>query len=121
MNIIDWRHIILVLAALFCCWLPAIAQFPSWDTFIEQLHIEYEESGQETLENIYEEYAYLRANPININSADSLELKLLGFLTATQIEGIHYYIHRYGKLHSVGELMLIPSLTTTQGHYYPTL
>ena len=110
MNIIDWRHIILVLAALFCCWLPAIAQFPSWDTFIEQLHIEYEESGQETLENIYEEYAYLRANPININSADSSELESLGFLTATQIEGIHYYIHRYGKLHSVGELMLIPEL-----------
>lgn len=110
MNLSDWRHIISGLVASFCYWLPATAQFPSWDTFIEQVHIEYEESGQETWESSYEEYAYLRANPININSADSLELKALGFLTATQIEGIHYYIHKHGELHSVGELMLIPEL-----------
>lgn len=105
-----WRHILLTLTASICSILPAIAQFPSWDTFIEQLHIEYEESEQDAFEIIYEDFTYLHANPININGADSMVLKSLGFLTAKQIEGIHYYIHRHGELHSVGELMLIPEL-----------
>ena len=90
--------------------LPATAQFPSWDTFVEQLHIEYEEGNLKMFESIYNDYAYLHANPININSADSTELKSLGFLTDWQIEAIHYYIHRYGPLQGIGELMLIPEL-----------
>lgn len=105
-----WRHTALTLVAYICCMLPSVAQFPSWETFIDQLHIEYEESNQEAFENIYNDYVYFHTNPININSADSTELKSLGILTDWQIEGIHYYIHRYGALHGVGELMLIPEL-----------
>ena len=110
MGIRIWRHIALTLVAYVSCMLPAVAQFPSWETFIEQLHLEYEESGQEAFESIYEDYAFLHANPININSADSTELKSLGFLTDWQIEGIHCYIHRHGALRGIGELMLIPEL-----------
>ena len=110
MSIRLWRHIALTFITYVSCMLPAVAQFPSWETFIEQLHAEYEESDQEMFESIYEDYAFLHANPININSADSAELKALGFLTDWQIEGIHYYIHRYGALRSIGELMLIPEL-----------
>ena len=105
-----WRHSALILIAYVCCVHPAVAQFPSWETFVEQLHAEYEENGQEAFESIYEDYVYLHTNPININSADSTELKSLGFLTDWQIEGIHHYIHRYGALRSIGELMLIPEL-----------
>lgn len=105
-----WRHIALTLIAYACCMPPAAAQFPSWETFVEQLHIEYEEGSQEMFESVYEDFSYLHANPININSADSTELKSLGFLTDWQIEGIHCYIHRHGALQSVGELLLIPEL-----------
>lgn len=105
-----WQHIALVLIAYVCSMLPAIAQFPSWETFVEQLHIEHEEDAPERFESIYEDYSFLHANPININGADSTELQSLGFLTNWQIEGIHYYIHRYGPLQGAGELMLIPEL-----------
>ena len=93
--------------------LSASGQFLLWDDFVEQLFIEAEGEGEEVIneiENLYDDYAYLHANPININRADSTELQHLGFLTDKQIEGIHAYIYRYGALRSVGELMLIPEL-----------
>ncbi|MBR3860015.1 MAG: helix-hairpin-helix domain-containing protein [Bacteroidaceae bacterium] len=103
---------ILVWLMMFCP-LSASAQFVSWDDFLEQLLMETECEGEEgaaVMENLYDDYVYLHANPININQADSTELQQLGFLTGKQIEGIHYYIYRYGALRSVGELMLIPEL-----------
>ena len=98
---------------LTCVSQPLSAQFPSWDDFVEQLLTEVSDEGDESAtiaENLYDDYAYLHAHPLNINSADSLELKRLGFLTDRQIENIHYYIYRYGAIRSVGELMLIPQL-----------
>lgn len=95
------------------CTLPTSAQFLSWDDFVEQLFVEAESEGEEALvaaENLYDDYMHWHAHPININRADSTELQQLGFLTDWQIEGIHYYIYRYGALRSVGELMLIPEL-----------
>ena len=89
------------------------AQFLSWDDFMEQLTTELDAEGEEAFmeaANLYDDYTYLHANPININSADSTELQQLGFLTSWQIEAIHAYIYRYGALRSVGELMLIPEL-----------
>lgn len=95
------------------CPLSVSAQFISWNDFLEQLLMEAENEGEgdvAVLENLYDDYVYLHANPININQADSTELQQLGFLTDRQIEGIHYYIYKYGVLRSVGELMLIPEL-----------
>lgn len=89
----------------------AAAQFLSWDDFLEQLYMEAEEQGAvSAIENLYDELQYHHANPININQADSIELQRLGFLTEKQIKGIHHYIYRYGQLHGIGELMLIPEL-----------
>ena len=93
--------------------LTASAQFLSWDDFMEQLTTEFDAEGEEAFmeaANLYDDYTYLHANPININSADSTELQRLGFLAHWQIEAIHAYIYRYGALRSVGELMLIPEL-----------
>lgn len=103
----------LLACLIVLCSLPASAQFLSWDDFVEQLFLEAESEDEEVsaeAENLYDDYAYLHAHPININQADSTELQRLGFLTDIQIEGIHYYIHRYGAIQSVGELMLIPEL-----------
>lgn len=105
--------VILILAVLLCGTLPCAAQFLSWDAFLEQLLQEADTDGEDNnhmVENLYDDYVYLHAHPININSADSIALQRLGFLTDLQIEGIHYYIYRYGPLRSVGELMLIPEL-----------
>lgn len=89
-----------------------MAQFLSWDDFVEQhlMEADADEAGGVLAGNLYDDYIYLHEHPININQADSVELQRLGFLTANQIEGIHYYIYRYGALRSVGELMLIPEL-----------
>ena len=95
------------------CPLTTSAQFLLWDDFMEQLATELDTEDEESVmaaSNLYEDYTYLHANPININSADSTELQQLGFLTSWQIEAIHAYIYRYGALRSVGELMLIPEL-----------
>lgn len=107
-----WQRVIIACLLLLCSLLPVSAQFVAWETFVEQLFLETENEGEEVAlaENLYDDYIYLHANPININSADSTELQRLGFLTDRQIEGIHYYIYRYGALRSVGELMLIPEL-----------
>ena len=92
--------------------LPCAAQYLSWDAFVEQLLMEHstEEDDLRMAENLYDDYAYLHAHPININRADSTELLQLGFLNERQIEGICYYIHRYGPLRHIGELMLVPEL-----------
>lgn len=110
MSIRLWRHRAWALAACISCMLRAVAQFATWETFVEQLHTEYEERGQEAFESVYEDYAFLHANPININSADSIELSALGFLTSRQMEGIRHYIYKHGALLTPGELMLIPEL-----------
>lgn len=104
---------IAIASILLCRMSPIAAQFASWDTFVEQLLIEAEASEdniEHLAENLYDDYVYLHTHPININRADTTELQQLGFLTDIQIEGIHYYIYRYGPLHSIGELMLIPEL-----------
>ena len=103
----------IIVCALLVCPQVVSAQFLSWDDFLEQLTTELDAEGEEFLieaANLYDDYVFLHANPININSADSTELQRLGFLTDWQIEGIHSYIYRYGALRSVGELMLIPEL-----------
>lgn len=101
-----------VVWALLFCPLTMSAQFLLWDDFLEQLATEFNAEGEESMEaeNLYDDYVYLHANPININRADSTELQQLGFLTHWQVEAIHAYIYRYGPLRSVGELMLIPEL-----------
>ena len=102
----------IIALTLLVCPLMASAQFLLWDDFLEQLTAELDVEGEEVMEvaNLYDDYVYLHANPININSADSTELQQLGFLSGWQIEAIHAYIYRYGPLRSVGELMLIPEL-----------
>ena len=102
-----------VVWALLLCPLTVSAQFLLWDDFLELLATELDAEGEEAamaVENLYDDYVYLHANPININRADSTELQQLGFLAHWQVEAIHAYIYRYGPLRSVGELMLIPEL-----------
>ena len=105
------RYLLLVLLCQGTS-LVATAQFLSWDDFVEQhlMEADADEAGGILVGNLCDDYIYLHEHPININQADSVELQRLGFLTASQIEGIHYYIYRYGALRSVGELMLIPEL-----------
>ena len=104
-------HIGFIVLALLAFPPRVSAQFLSWDDFAEQLLMELEDERAATdIENIYDDYQHLHANPININRADSTELQRLGFLTDKQVESILTYIHRHGALRSVGELMLIPEL-----------
>ena len=61
-------------------------------------------------QDYYEILDQLHNNPININTATPDDLCQLPFLSEQQIEDIQYYIHRYGKMKSLGELIMIESL-----------
>ena len=85
----NWSKVWLCLLLLMP--IRAGAQFASWDDFVEQLLMEVDgdEADAALAENLYDDYMYWHAHPININQADSVELQQLGFLTDRQIEGIH--------------------------------
>ena len=99
---------LVLLSLCMCCVVPAMAQFAAWEDFLEQLLLDDDAEGLR--ENLYDDYVWMHAHPIPINSADSAQLQRLGFLTDLQIESLLHYIYRYGAIRSVGELMLIPEL-----------
>lgn len=87
-----------------------LAQFVSWDSFVE-MQAQNDEAGESSYwENFAEEAAFLHEHPININASTKSTLEQLPFLSPKQIEDILFYIDYYGALHSVGELQLISSL-----------
>ena len=93
-------------------------------TLQNNTHIESEHSWQDDYDNYsqmedienadwqdyYEMLDYLNHNRININTASQEDLQQLPFLSEQQIEDIQYYITRYGRMKSLGELIMIESL-----------
>ena len=80
-----------------------------WQTYFEQLS-DLEDIETDNWENAYEVVSELAAHPIDINSASRDDLERIPFLTNKQIEDICEYLYRYGRMQTLGELMLIESL-----------
>lgn len=59
----------------------------------------------------YETLSALADAPMDINTATRQDLEQLPFLTAQQLDDIEEYRYRYGPMKSLGELLMIPSIT----------
>ena len=91
---------------------PLFAQkHADWETYFEQLTA-MEDAENADWENAYEVVSQLAASPIDINSATRDDLERIPFLTDTQISELCEYLNRYGRMQTLGELMLIESLDT---------
>lgn len=64
----------------------------------------------ETEDDSYlQQLEYFRKNPINLNTAESNDLKELGMLTDLQIESFIHYRNLFGRLISLYELQAVPA------------
>lgn len=88
----------------------AQAQFASWEDFIGQRMMQEETDDEAFWDNFIDEMTSLHEHPLAINIATKEDLEQLPFLSPKQIEEILFHIDYYGPLHTVGELMLIPTL-----------
>jgi len=80
-----------------------------WENIIEEMS-DYEEMSDGYRENMYDELCALESHPLNINTAEREDLERIPFLTEQQIMDIVEYKDRFGRMESLGELMMIGSL-----------
>ena len=89
------------------------AQQLSWESFLDELADEtsgLDEERTADWDALVEELMLLHEQPIDLNRATRADLGQLFFLSETQIGALLDYRARYGSLHSMGELLLIPDL-----------
>ncbi len=81
----------------------------TWEDFMAVVMEETDEESidEETMEQLYE----LHGNPVNLNTATQTDLELLPFLSEEQVADILRYVKRNGPMLSLGELMMIRTLT----------
>ena len=86
---------------------------PPWQQLLSELS-EMEDFENTAWEDYEEDLEELSQHPMNLNAASREDLERLPFLTASQVENILYYNYRYGGLKTMGELVLIPSISWYQ-------
>ena len=80
-----------------------------WERLLGQV-MTAEDMADEGWQQNYEMLCELEQNPININRTTREELEALPFLSAQHVEAIMEYLHRYGSMKSMAELMMIKEL-----------
>ena len=84
-----------------------------WEQYLNEV-MTVEDAGSTAWEQTYELLCELEQHPLNINHATREQLEELPFLSAQQVEGIMAYLWRYGRMESLGELMMISELDYAQ-------
>ena len=56
------------------------------------------ESGEDSHEELIEDYLYYLENPINVNSEEVVHLEEIGLLSAFQVEALRQYRRQFGDL-----------------------
>ncbi|MDE6721719.1 MAG: helix-hairpin-helix domain-containing protein [Bacteroidaceae bacterium] len=81
----------------------------AWEDFMAVMMEETDEESidEETMEQLYELYS----NPIDLNTATQTDLEQVPFLSEEQVADILQYVRRNGPMLSLGELMMIRTLT----------
>jgi len=103
---------------IVCLWLwlatgvMAQEQRP-WEQYLNEV-MTAEDAGSTAWEQTYELLCELEQHPLNINHVTREQLEELPFLSAQQVEGIMAYLWRYGRMESLGELMMISELDYAQ-------
>ncbi|MDR2475673.1 MAG: helix-hairpin-helix domain-containing protein, partial [Bacteroidales bacterium] len=93
---------------LMCCTMPCFCQ-EKWEEYLLQLAENTD--GEQDLNNLYDELAFLSQHPVDLNNATREELERLPFLSSTQIDNILTYIAKNGKMQRIYELRLVPELS----------
>ncbi len=111
--------------------LACFSQRPmSWDEFVDYLYdhgglpygdgMEGDAGGEGAgWEDCLEELHRLHEHPLNINTATRRDLQELPFLSGQQILHLIQYVDRHHGMHSLSELVLIPSITYYERRYLP--
>ncbi len=71
------------------------------------------DQGDESHEDLIEDYLYYLENPVNINSEEVVHLEEIGLLNAFQVEALQQYRRQYGDLLFTGELLMVEGFTET--------
>ena len=69
------------------------------------------DQGEESYEELIEDYLYYLENPVNINSEAVVHLEEIGLLNAFQMESLQKYRQQYGDLLFPGELPMVDGFT----------
>lgn len=92
-----------------------MAQNTQWDEVMQELTEEfgtaYNEETSEQWQAQMDELTDLHEHPLDINSSSKNDLLQIPFLTETEVDDILNYRERNGSLHSLGEFILIPSIS----------
>lgn len=75
----------------------------AWSKYIEN---QVEEISEDRLESLLTEIESLLERPVPIHDVEKQQLERLFFLNHRQIEGLAYYVYRYGPLVDARELIL---------------
>ena len=100
--------------ALFLLFLLPIKTFaqgkPLWEQYYEEI-TSVDDVDNDSWANMYDALNELATNKININKATKEDLEQLPFLSDNQIQDLLEYIHRHKRMQTLGELILIKSIS----------
>lgn len=99
---------------------PACAQSTmGWDEFVEYLSSTEEQAEEQGWADYLEELQQFHLHPINVNQANRKELQGLPLLSEEQILDIIRYVDTHRGMHTLSELILLPSIGYQQRRYLP--
>lgn len=102
--------IVMAMATALLSSMPAHADNNSaWESYLQEL-FENSDNGAEEFEKAYQQLTELQSAPLDINTAEVAELLQIPGLDFEIINDIIEYREKYGRLHSITELALIPSI-----------
>ena len=109
-----WSRLTTLLVACLLSLVTSLAQESRpWEQYLNEV-MTVEDAGSTAWEQTYELLCELEQHPLNINHVTREQLEELPFLSAQQVEGIMAYLWRYGRMESLGELMMISELDYPQ-------
>ena len=104
-----WEFRILVISALLTIPLSSYPQYEKTSEQIVSIAEELAENEANEAVSVYLEQLYeLAENPVNINSADEVEISRLFFLSDFQVKALVDHVNNTGRIVSVFEIAAIP-------------
>lgn len=104
------------LTTLFICMFFAVTQLKAqndinslWLENLEELSGTLEEETSSWNDEL-EDLSYLLQEPLNLNTATRVQLKLFPFLSDLQVENIQAYIYLHGQMRTIYELQLVEDM-----------
>lgn len=90
-----------------------------WEEFLQQFIEDDEPTEDDDLTTYIEQLEHCHLHPIDVNTATPQQLRTLPLLSELQIEQLIRYTDLHGSMHSIAELILIPSISYRERQYLP--